>query len=816
VTFNPNRPRALGLEWYPNGVGQSPLYGDGDQVTLRIDSNATETIDHLRVGHFWSGPTNASRRLWADVYPANAFGGDDVEVTNTFVPNETTYNTTLISTAPMWRGTTDNGATYTGGTTNSHTFVDDASDIDWLIMTVTDPSSNPESSAAGKALGLRFTAGAMPTGRRVLGVYFDIRGKRAGSTPPQISRLEMWKTGTRIGTLANVTFPSTDETTGWPTTTVGPFYLNPETQLPWTITDVQAWDTTYEMRLAITPTGFMLSGVTMRVVSVPERRVAWGYGTPERFKTTGVEWANEEQRTDVVVSLQSNDTPGSNWSKTTGTAYVITLRRMGYFDVSGQQVTIGTPAVRWIRSASGNPNVDGQVYAATMTTDGRLRSLVYGSGLASPIWLVRTDNAASVDSQPYQDIDFVPVQTTTGFVARQTVVPDDARTYATVRAIVGYQPGAEPTQPLQARLLRVSDSTVMGAPGQITFAEYIDLPQTTWANSVVSNMRMAEVIIQLATPGTLAAGTTYYLEFLSTTAATAPWYVLSLRHDAPTGVTGDVSSPGTGTTAGSGSGDLAAIVLDRPAPPGTISATNNPETITAPAGLTCNVGTAPRVDVAWSSTTLAGLFQSYEVERNDDGVWRVVRRVAAESTVSWSDREMAGNTSVQYRVRVLRNDGGRSAYALATAVVPVQAVGALRLSSNALQRTVVVEKLTPQNAWTFPTSNGAQLRELYNRDLAVIVRETEKRGVITDVPVLIWGNPTAEHPSGTGRRAFIPLRGIVEDYTTPYVAVLDDEGDRIYGHVSLPQPASRNRQAHLYLATLHVVETSFIPAVVES
>lgn len=823
MTFNPSRPRALGLEYRPNAVGQVPIYGDADQLTMAVRSGATETIDHLRVGHFWTGPSNAWRRLWADVYPLTSFGGDDAEITNTFVPNETTFNGTRQEAnflGAWWQGTTDNGATFSVGGTQMHTVLDDANDADWgrLPGLASPPGANAENSLAVRSLGLRFTAGAMPTGRRILAIYFDFRGKIPSlNLAPVLSRAELWKAGNRVAVLSNsMTWPfQLGGDIGWPTTTIGPFYMNPETQLPWSITDVQAWDTSYELRVGITPSGLNLSSVAMRVISVPERRVAWGWGAPDRFKSSGVEWAENEIRTDAIVSLQSNDTAGSNWSKVSGTDYVVVLRRLGYFDATGQSITVGTPSVRWLRSGGENPHRDGQVFAADVTVDGRLRALRYLSGLAAPIWLVRTDNVMSVDSQPYQGADFIPVNSTSGFVARQTVVPDDARTYATVKGVVGYAPGAEPTADLQARVVRVSDSAILGTAGPLTFTDFIDLQQETWMNASVPNLRLAEATIQLAGPATLAAGVTYYVEFISTTPATNPWYVLSLRNDNPTGVVGDQSAPGTGTVAATGTADLATVLLDRPAPPGTITATLAPGTLTAPVNLSCSVGTEPRVQVSWSVTALGSLFGYYEIERNDDGVWRTVRRVHTEATTSWVDREMLGNVAVQYRIRVVRADGGVSVYATAAGVTPVQAVGTFRLMSNALQTGVTVVKLTVADAWLFPTSANAELRELYNRDLSVIVRQTEKLGTQRDVPVLVWGDPNTEHPSGAGARAFDPLRTLLENPLTPYVCVITDEGERIYGHVSLPSAATRNRQAHLYLVTLHVEQTSYTPAVVE-
>lgn len=823
MSFNPSSPRAIGNEYLPYGIGQSVLQTEADQVTVIVRSNATETIDHLRVGHFWPGAQNVQRRMYADIYAASNTGVADVETTHNFVPNETTFNPTIGDPqlgALAWRGTTDNGATFAVPAASVHTVLDDSNDNDWVqqASTAVAAGTDPNAVIPGQMLGLRFTSSTMPTGRRVLAVYFDIRGYHPPlSRVSLLNRIDLYRSGTRIATVAQPSFPFSLggflAPGNWPTVTVGPLYLNPETQLPWSVTDIQAFDTTYEFRLGVVQAALRISAVTMRVVSVPERRVAWGWGTPERFVSTGVEYDPATLRSDMKISLQHTDTAGDDWLKTTGTDYYVVLRRLGYHDPIGgaTRTAVGVPSVRWWVGLAENPARDGQLYAAHANASGRLLAVNYLSGLAVPLWPIRTDNAMSVDSFPYHSLDIIPVHTTAGFVARQSFTAVDARTYATIRAVVGYQPGAPPNASLRGRIVRQSDSVVMGGEGSLTLTDFVALPQKSWASAAYPNMRMAEVAIQLSTAATLTAGVAYWIEFASGSTS-GYWLVPSMRADNPVGVTGDVSAPGAGSTSTSGVGDLMTVVLDRPAPVGTFTATVGSDAVASPGEVSgCTVGTAPKVTLAWSVTTLGSLFSHYEIQRADrPGVWNTISRQYAEGTTTFVDREMPSNVAVSYRIRVVRGDGGISVFATSAAVTPVQSLGTVQLASNRLGYTLGFIKVGGEDDWTFPTSGQAELREMWGRDYSVALRPTEVVGASYSVAVLIWVGRAANPPAGQGRAAYDPLRAMVESTAVPYLAVRQPDGEVTYANVVLAD-GHRNKNSNMYVASLLVRQTSGVP-----
>jgi hypothetical protein len=331
------------------------------------------------------------------------------------------------------------------------------------------------------------------------------------------------------------------------------------------------------------------------------------------------------------------------------------------------------------------------------------------------------------------------------------------------------------------------------------------------------------VLVELASAGTLAAGTSYYLQLASTTGSSTPWLVMGLDAAATHSYTGNQTYGGA-TQQG---------YLDGSPQATTDYLVNIASVPTAPAGLTgavlttalpdnggsdCDPGDMSYAHLNWTSSALGGSFVRYEVARTyDDGVtWEDIAWVTDEADSDFDDYELRRGIDTKYRVRVVRDDLTSSEWTtLATAVNAAASPGALLFVSNsdaALSTGYVL--IGPKQEYEFLSAAEVVFLRMHNRDFQAAFRPLEDRGVRWSFSVIVYvaDTPAGTPPGGEGFAAFDALRAIAEA-DVPYVALLTPDGDVLYGAVQVPK-GTRTEPAQYYVASCTFTQTQAAPSIV--
>jgi hypothetical protein len=550
------------------------------------------------------------------------------------------------------------------------------------------------------------------------------------------------------------------------------FYTNPSTHAPWTVAEIQSFDSTNEFQVRMEGAGIWDIGkpmdgehviaVDMIVGQATENRVAIGTANLSTFSTP--QWIN----------FTTTNMSGGNWSKTNAVRYLYVVRRA---------TTYGNATVQGVQLGSGGSpvaNFDG--YSVGMNAEGMVVTLTAKS---PDVWwglIIRTSAPAdSADSQVYTSIVEELVHSTSTPTTEFSNAA--AANYGNVRLLVKYQ--GSPTADLTVRVRRRSDNTVMGSVITITKAQVDALPS-------ISGSGWKYVEVQQGSLATLATATQYYWEFSSTTGSANAWKVPNWY----TGGQGDALSFGGTTDRATRSGsennsyDIQATIGTVPSTPGSWAVSLQTQTVPSDA----SEGTLASIQYAnctWAATSLAALFAYYEIHRTEDGGtnWSPIANLTSEAQTSFKDYEGDRGTLCGYRIRVVRTDGAFSAWSSTQSVTPAKLasdVWAFVCNENQGAFNCIYKKLGG-GTYTFPEADEVGFHPVFDEDFYTVTRPTEQRGAQTEISVVMSSLRSYNQGSNTlGWALYDRLRSLARAQVD-YVCVHDPWGNRMLAVITVPE-----------------------------
>lgn len=542
-------------------------------------------------------------------------------------------------------------------------------------------------------------------------------------------------------------------------------------------------------------TGMQLNSYHLQLTAdyVPERRLAWGTGVqPGSADVSGQLPTGPLGNVFTQLSTRGGATVGI----VAGTRYVLLLRGAKYDDRQ--------PFVARVQTLAGGPPITG--YAS-----GRVRMSANGlptqappvASVGAPLYTTQAGPPTlPADAMPYPLQGVSPVLGTV--VARQKVHVGTAGTYGQLVAPVA-RPNYDPASPL---VFRVTDTAGAGIGGAYVLdtTRWDAIPNAyTLGGRVVKDVRM-----DLPSPVTLAVGD-YWIEASTSDSyplnLRTPWGVLYLE-----GLTASYPTPGFEPA-----GPLAArnsamtMVLMPPTP--TNLAAQQVAVQAGPATPGCS-GQWDTTVLTWTATTLGATFLRYEVERQqqpDTGAWERVAHIADESVTTFTDRQAERGERVRYRVRVMRTDGGTSAWATTlAATTAAYCCGIGFVSNDPDQAPLFFPDVDELRSYTNLDAAGLVLRATYAQDYQQAFHPTERRGVQLQAQLLVaYGNPTRGLPE------YDALRELAR--TTSPLAVLDELGTRFWAAVQVPdltfRPHSLQQVYYASVVATQLTDTAPVMAI---
>lgn len=177
----------------------------------------------------------------------------------------------------------------------------------------------------------------------------------------------------------------------------------------------------------------------------------------------------------------------------------------------------------------------------------------------------------------------------------------------------------------------------------------------------------------------------------------------------------------------------------------------------------------------WTSTTLGAAFGFYELQR--DGV--AIAWITSEASSYFNDFESARNTDAVYRVRVVRNDGARSALSGSATVQVHTALDCDNvLTSNWFPDLTVAYQDEAPHSYGRANASTINPQLIAGRRYPVVVRPLTEGDSDVFSRIYNVAQDTLTTPlTVIDRRNFDPIVAIVEA-PAPYVALLQGNGDR--------------------------------------
>lgn len=796
MTWNPNAPLSLGAQWYLDNYGTTVLNNDTDNVALVVDSSATETITGLVVPHYWPNGGSGYGRLIAEIYDIADLGEAQTELTVTLLPNEDKF------------GGSGASQNQSGAFTNLYQSIDDATaganDADWIGLW-----SNTGSYRC------QFDTSVLPSGMRPLAVYFDIRvyayysgpGLVLGVGPIDVNwyngATDKGKMGTYPTTFLNIN--------AWQDYSIGPFYIDPDTNLPWTRKSLLDLDdnTKVNVRLGMQwGSSPQISRFAMRVVyAAAEKRLAIGGATVQTTAPAGLQ-------TNLTMTLSKPLDGAASWAKVSGTDYLVLLRR-----IAGPVTTSGAtlvPSVPYLESDDNNPHGQGLSRVVTLLgTNGQILGITaVNLPKTYPIDMI-VGGAMAADSEVYHSLTPKPLHASSTLTQRfgnasAGQIYDKVRTLLALNLSAGVGGFG-----VTVKIKRASDDVQMGGTGTILYADVGDPVLEKDGYSYY------DVTVQLASGATLAAATTYYIEFTApSTPSFVPWYVGMLDYTESNSITGDESFGGATFYATVAtvqqSGDFIAVVASTPAAITGVDAEAISTAIPDNGDSACCQDCERcSILVTWTQTAVAEAdFGSYEIQRSDDNAtFETIGYVTDFDGIEFEDVEITLGIPQYYRVRQIRADGIVSDWSsVASGSCGLDAEGDLiYFTSNVVpELSTAYVRLNPEHVYNFLSAAEVKLLRLYNRDYQAEFRPLENRGVSFPIEVLIFNQIGGTPPGGKGVRAFNTLRSLIENEDVAYICLQTSDGEKFYGSVILPE-GRRSEPGSNYVASLVFTQTTDSP-----
>jgi hypothetical protein len=227
--------------------------------------------------------------------------------------------------------------------------------------------------------------------------------------------------------------------------------------------------------------------------------------------------------------------------------------------------------------------------------------------------------------------------------------------------------------------------------------------------------------------------------------------------------------------------------------------------------------------LVWPATSLGLSFSHYEVQRREPGVssdWWPIGRLIVENPAGGAgfiDYEIKKNVSTEYRVRVVRTDGGFSAWRNGNVAVTSTLTGcALVVTSNEAQ-AVLARNDTGDRTWEFLSADEWKFMPLYGRDYQVAFRSVSERGIRWPLELIMYGSgdQSTPPPAAQNWEHFEIVEAAFSAFGIQTVAVLTESGDRAFGVLRLLTGVRAASPGHLYLARVEFTQTSLRPVVVD-
>jgi hypothetical protein len=208
-------------------------------------------------------------------------------------------------------------------------------------------------------------------------------------------------------------------------------------------------------------------------------------------------------------------------------------------------------------------------------------------------------------------------------------------------------------------------------------------------------------------------------------------------------------------------------------------------------------------------------FAAYLIEREDDVTegYRTIARVTSEAVTGFNDYEGRRNIEANYRMRVERSDGATSVYTDVETADPEFTQCGYQLTSNEDPSLNLEYMDTPDRVYDF--QDPVQEWELFDRDFAVMFRQTEDRGVVFVINFWLYmdGTPVANNVPDNlrGFQAFTALKTLVRADLS-YVCVLDEDGNKWFAALRMDgQKATRKEPGGKYLFPIRVRQVTTTP-----
>lgn len=784
--WNPNDTATLGLEWFPYRSGKVRLNSRRRAAALSLVQTAAEQIEAatLFVDDVDPGPPAFGGAPWAFVYPQPGIYAMEVFDNEDAVVDPSTV--TVLTARPNQDVSFTGWTTNTGATSNLYQQIDDRTETEWI--------TNNYGPGAGNNYGYfgRVDTGALSlTGRRILGVRLRARVVRAfADNYTQVTlglSIDVSPGGMFTAQSMPFWLPMWQWTTIEYTWTYNPVYLR-----PWTIADVQQFDTSDEV--AIMPYSFYGAGnitcywLEMEVITCPETRLAFsGFsqltsGDNDKHIRTDRSWLNPATLPGSLFDAELKTPTGGSWTKDSSGRHLYVVRRMSD---SGAISLPTLDAVTEQPLAGSGPRSFAPILDPTYG---------YVTEMGDPltqIWSLgqyRSTNVFSVDSQPYSIFGEALVYT--GQDAEQEVSGAAATLYGLVRFLV--KPRSA-TANLDIKIKRRSDNVQLGTtytldPDDVDPATLLDDADFI---ALENGWYLAQV--QLGTPATLAAATQYYVEFSSAAASGSPWAIglltSHLSDDAGATLQG-VGSYNDATDRALANGneldryDLPVTIATLPATPTGFAATLDSDAL--PGETVCGTDAIPFVHLAWTGSAT----MSQELDRSEDGgiSWARIAELPASGATSYVFDDYEGKFGItpQYRVRQRRADKAVSLWtATASIAKPFSTCPTLFLVSNFAPSENTAIDYDARKGIAFLEADDVVFHAVYGRDGQLTAQPTEERGLTYSIDVTVAADDRTS-AAGRGIDAFATIRGIARA-RIPYVCVLDHYGTRIFATLRVPQ-----------------------------
>lgn len=800
MPWNPNRPDTLGFEFAPQRVDQATVGSEGAGLAVAFTAEATRT---LAAGGLGAGLQVATPGDWTmELYTEAGFNA---------ARSDTVGHAGYAPTADrhwygVWTFPTDVGAgnwwSQVGGTPGT------APNANWLVV------GGPSHPVSGSGFyAARFAGLAIPAGSRFLALRLlndrvlsnwtpngpdpnnvsGLESPFADSTPARQHRIsgEERISGANARQTVTYTFrPRLVLTAADHAATLAADWAGDGSGFGFFLTSYCG-------------TGFQMESYHLQLVAdyVTERRLAWG---------TGVRFGSGDA-SGVLQAAPLGDrwtewvAPGAAPTITAGERYVLVIRGPKFADRSPfvGRLPMLTPGPPISGYSAGRIRFDANGLPTQAVPTDRIGVPLY-TGTPTPGPLYPPTSGPSVDSMAYPKQGVQPVLDIT--VSQRISVPAGSAPIGQLVLPIA-RPDYEGASPLVVRLVNEASGLPQGGAFILTTEAWDALP----AGYVLGGRAIKNVRVTLLHDQVLTSGG-WWVEMSTAdvhplTEAT-PWGVLYLEAFTVNAWPGPPNNfqPGSPELLPWEGGRQSSILLvSSPVAPTDFAVTQRPAQL-VPATEACS-GLWDTSVLTWTATTLpAGKFYRYEVERldvpeADGGTWERIANIEDEAATTIRDYEARRGVTVRYRLRVMRLDGGTSAWVEAPAITTdARCCGIGLVSNDPAVRSLFYTDVDELRTFANLDADSVVIRPLYGGNYQQAFHARERRGVRFETQLLV------AHGSNTkGLPTFNNLRELAR--SDQPIGVFTERGDRLYAALVVAELTySPNRQMQRYYATFQATE----------